>query len=130
MKRFLSLALFPAIVSLLPAAEADEAALRKAVALYASFDEAVKADQGGGDLGTWPRTSQDFEKKQFTHAQGFDAKVFTIAKDKGIAGGCLDAVDVLPKNSRIYFPAKDNIAFKKGGWGGAVSMWINTDTEK
>ena len=25
------------------------------------------------------------------------------------------------------FPAKDNLAFKKGGWGGAVSVWINTD---
>jgi hypothetical protein len=29
---------------------ADEAAVRKAVTFYASFDEAVKGDFGGGDL--------------------------------------------------------------------------------
>ena len=34
---------------------------------------------------------------------------------------------MLPRNGRIFFPAKGNLAFKKGGWGGAVSLWINTD---
>jgi len=111
-------------------ADADEAALRKAVTLYASFDEAVKADVGGGDLTLWTRTTEDPDKKKFLFEKGFDDKILKIAKGKGIAGSCLDATDVLPKNGRVYFPAKGNIAFKKGGWGGTLSVWINTDPDK
>src|SRR5262249_26993368 len=62
--------------------------------------------------------------------KGFDGKVFRIAKGKGIHGGALEATDVLPRNGRIFFPAKGNLAFKKGGWGGAVSVWVNTDPDK
>jgi hypothetical protein len=36
----------------------------------------------------------------------------------------------LPRNGRIFFPAKGNIAFKPGGWSGAVSFWLNTDPNK
>lgn len=117
----------PLLPDNMPAAEVDAAALRKAVTLYASFDQTPKADFGGGDLSFWTRTTEDADKKKFTYEKGFDAKVFRIAKDKGVAGGCLEATDVLPKNGRIYFPAKGNIAFKKGGWGATLSVWINTD---
>jgi formylglycine-generating enzyme required for sulfatase activity len=110
-----------------PAADVDEAALRKAVTLYASFDEALKADYGGGDLSFWTRSTEDADKKKYTYEKGFDAKAFHVARDKGVAGGCLQATDLPPKNGRIYFPAKGNIAFKKGGWGGSLSVWINTD---
>src|SRR5439155_250054 len=55
--------------------------------------------------------------------------VFTIAKDGGIHGGALEVKDVLPRNGRIFIPAKGNLAFKKGGWGGAVSFWMKTDPE-
>src|SRR5207247_901473 len=99
----------------------------KAVTLYASFDEEVKADKGGGDLTFATRTNHLTEKGKYVFKKGFDAKAFRIAKGKGIAGGCLEAVDVLPDNGRIFFPAKGNIAYKKDGWGGAVSVWINTD---
>ncbi len=118
-----------AIVQMLrsDAAEPDEAGLRRAATLYASFDEAVKADVGGGDLTFWTRTTDSKDPKKFHYEKGFDAKVFRIAKNKGISGGCLEATDVLPNNGRIYFPAKDNIAFKTGGWGGTLSLWINTD---
>jgi formylglycine-generating enzyme required for sulfatase activity len=113
-----------------PAADVDEGALRKAVALYASFDEAVKADFGGGDLTPWTRTTVDAEKKVYAYEKGYDDKALKIAKGKGISGGCLDAGELPVKNGRIYFPAKGNLAFKKGGWGGAVSVWINTDPNK
>ena len=53
-----------------------------------------------------------------------------IAKDKGIAGGALEATDVLPKNGRMFFPVKGNLAFKKDGWCGSVSVWCNTDPDK
>jgi len=111
------------------AADADEDALKKAVSLYASFDEAVKADHGGGDLTvfTGVRPNPDPGKPApAAPTRGFDAKVFTIVQ-KGVAGGCLEPVGVLPGNGRILFPAKGNIAFKKGGWSGAASCWVNFD---
>lgn len=110
--------------------KADPAMLRKAIALYASFDDAMKADKGGGDLTFHTRSNHPTEKGKFVFSKGFDEKAFRIAKDRGLHGGALEAVDVLPNNGRIFFPAKENIAFKKGGWGGAVSVWINTDPDR
>jgi hypothetical protein len=107
--------------------EADTAAVRKAVMFYASFDEAVQADLGGGELVVRTRFNHPTEAGQFVFEPGFDAKVFRIARGKGVQGGALEVVDVLPNNGRIFFPARGNIAFKKGGWSGAVSMWVNTD---
>lgn len=124
MLRFgLSLALLGVVLG--ARAEVEDVPLRKAIALYASFDEAVKGDFGGGDLTLWTRSTVNAEKKEYAFEKGFDAKAFTIGK--GIAGGCLSAGDLPAKNGRIYFPAKGNLAYKKDGWGGAVSMWINTD---
>jgi concanavalin A-like lectin/glucanase superfamily protein len=116
-------------VLLLAAARADEKDLRQAVTFYASFDEAVKADFGGGDLALSTRSNHKTEKGAFVVEKGFPEKAFRIAAGKGIAGGALEAVDVLPDNGRIFFPARGNIAFKKGGWGGALSMWINHDPD-
>lgn len=109
---------------------AGDTDLHKAVTLYASFDEEVKADKGGGELTLSTRTNHPTEKGKFVFKKGFDAKAFRIDKDRGVQGGMLEAVDVLPDNGRVFFPAKGNIAFKKGGWGGAVSVWINTDPNK
>ena len=106
---------------------ADEQAIRKAVTLYASFDEAVRADRGGGELTLSTRSNHPTEPGKFVFAKGFDAKAFRVAKGKGVSGGALEAVDVLPNNGRIFFPAKGNIAFNKGGWGGSVSVWVKTD---
>jgi hypothetical protein len=102
-------------------------ALRKAVTLYASFDKSPEADfaRGMGVLST--RFNHETEQGKFVFEKGFDAKIYRIAKEKGIAGGALDPTDVLPRNGRVYFPAKDHLAFKKGGWSGAVSVWCNTD---
>ncbi len=100
--------------------------LDKAVTLYASFDEKIDADFGGGERTLSTRSGAP-GKGPYTFTKGFDAKAFRSAPGKGIAGGALEAVDVLPNHGRIFFPAKGNIAFKKGGWGGAVSCWINTD---
>jgi hypothetical protein len=108
------------------AALGDTGSLRKAVTLYASFDDEVKGDVGGGDLGLSTRTG-DPKKGPFVFAKGVDKKAFRIAKGKGIHGGALEVVDVLPNNGRIFFPAKGNLAYRKTGWGGAVSLWINTD---
>jgi hypothetical protein len=105
----------------------DAAALRKAVTLYASFDEAVRADFGGGRLKLDARFNRG---TGFAFARDFRSDVFRIARGRGVSGGALEATDVLSDNGRIFFPAKGNLAYKKGGWGGSVSVWVNTDPNK
>jgi hypothetical protein len=113
-----------------PADESAEATLRKAVTLYASFDDEVKADTGGGKLTLKTRFNHPNAKGKVVFEDGFDSKAFRIAKGKGIHGGALECVDVLPNNGRIFFPARGNLAFKKGGWAGAVSVWLKTDPDR
>jgi len=134
MKHYLSILLFCVVPMVVAedrlAAEkpkADRAALVKALTFYASFDETVQADVGKGDKTLSTRFNHETEKGNFVVEKSFDAKVFRIAKGKGISGAALECTDVLPRNGRVFFPAKDNLAFKKDGWSGAASVWINTD---
>ena len=108
----------------------DDTALRKAVTLYASFDDALRADLGGGDLTFSTRSNHPTEKGKFVFTKGLDTRAFRIARGKGVQGGALECVDVLPRNGRIFLPAKGHIAFKKGGWGATLSVWIRTDPDK
>ena len=55
---------------LLSTARADEPDIRKAVTFYASFDEAVKGDFGGGDLNAGTRFPHPTEKGQFVFEKG------------------------------------------------------------
>ena len=111
-----------------PVDAGDEAALKKAVTFYASFDESLVPDVGVGPIKT--RMNHEKEAGKFVFEDGFDQNLFRIAKGKGIAGGCLETTDLPPRNGRIFYPVKGNLAFNKGGWGGAMSMWINTDPNK
>ncbi len=97
---------------LLAPGRADEAAVRKAVTFYASFDEAVKGDFGGGGLDAGTRFPHPTEKGRFVFEKGADATVLKIAKGKGVAGGAFEATDVVPKNGWLYFPVKGNLAYK------------------
>jgi hypothetical protein len=109
---------------------ADAAAdLLKGVTFYASFDKDLKGDFGGGDLTLSTRFNLKTEKGAFVFEKGFPQEAFRIAPGKGISGGALEAVDVLPDNGRIFFPAKGNIGYKKGGWSGTLSVWINHDPD-
>lgn len=103
--------------------------MRDSVSFYASFDEAVRADVGAGERTLSTRFNHETQSGQFVFEKGFNEQVFRVARGKGVRGGdgALEAVDVLPRNGRIFFPAKNHLAFKKGGWGGAVSFWMNTD---
>ncbi|MCW5981028.1 MAG: hypothetical protein KIT09_23300 [Bryobacteraceae bacterium] len=94
---------------------------------YASFDREVKGDFGGGALSPGTRFNHETEKGQFVFESGYDPRVFRIAAGEGIHGGALEAADILPRNGRIYFPAKGNLPYAKGGWGGSVSFWMKTD---
>jgi hypothetical protein len=121
----------PLLVTLpLPAARADEApaeTVRAAVTFYASFDEAVRGDFGGGSLEPQTRFNHVTQAGQFTFEPSIDSSVFRIAAYRGISGGALEPVDVLPNNGRIFFPLRGNLAFNPKGWGGAASVWCNTD---
>ncbi|MDA1055673.1 MAG: hypothetical protein O3C40_35205 [Planctomycetota bacterium] len=108
----------------------DEPSLLKSVSFYASFDERLAGDLGGGDLSLSTRVNHETEKGTFVFTKGYNHEVFRVARNKGVHGGALEAVDVLPRNGRIFFPAQGNIAYRKGGWGGAVSFWLNTDPNK
>ena len=108
----------------------SDSKLREAVTFFASFEKNVKGDFGSGVLTPDTRYNHATEKGQFVVEKGIDKKVFKIAADKGIQGGCLEVVDVLPRNGRIFFPAKGNVAFKKDGWSGSLSVWCKTDPDK
>src|SRR5262249_30153423 len=96
-----------------------------------SFDEAVRADYSqGGALTLQMRTSDPEKKNRWIISSGVPSKAFRIARGKGIAGGALECREVLPNNGRIFFPARLNTAYKKGGWGGAVSVWVKTDPNR
>jgi hypothetical protein len=114
---------------LLMAGVPDEDQLRKAATFYASFDDAVRADFGGGELTPSTRTNHQTEKGRYVFEKGYPEKAFRIAEGRGKAGGALEAVDVPPDNGRIFFPAKGNIAHKAGGWSAALSVWINFDPD-
>jgi lysophospholipase L1-like esterase len=128
LRSYLTLLAYADVVRrVLPSGDAAAAALRKAATFYASFDEAVRGDFGHGGLEPGTRFNDEKEKGKFVFEKGIDGKVFRVARDKGIHGGALEATDVLPRNGRIFFPVKGNLAYKKGGWGGAVSVWCKTD---
>ena len=103
--------------------------LLESVTFYASFDEEIRGDAGGGEMRPSTRYNHKTEKGAFVVEKGAPEKAFRIAAGKGIAGGALEAVDVLPDNGRLYFPAKGNIAFRRGGWGGTLSLWIRFDPD-
>jgi hypothetical protein len=100
------------------------------ISLYASFDEKVQADMGGGELQLRTRTDNPERKGEFVFRDGFPASAFQIAKEKGVCGGALKCTDVLDQRGRIFFPAKGNLAYDPKGWSGAVSLWINTNPDK
>jgi hypothetical protein len=105
--------------------------MRSSISFYASFDEEVRADRGAGDPAPSTRFNHETAAGEFVFGTGFDERVFRVAPGKGVdGGGALEATDVLPRNGRIFFPAAGNLAYERGGWGGAVSLWINTDPNR
>jgi formylglycine-generating enzyme required for sulfatase activity len=111
------------------AADIDIERLRKAATFYASFDVSIQSDFGMG--ARVPSTRQDHPSKkgQYVVTEGIDSKVFQIAPNQGVAGGALECRDVIPRRGRIFFPAKGKIAYRKTGWSGTVSFWLNTDAD-
>ena len=124
---FITAFLLPSIA--VDAADVDTERLRKAVTFYASFDEQVRADFGKGTRTPSTRQDHPSDKGKYVVTKGINAKVFKMAPKQGVVGGALECRDVIPRRGRIFFPAKGNIAYRKTGWSGTVSFWLNTDAD-
>src|SRR5262249_22053156 len=107
-----------------PSADSPEAALRQAVTFYASFDEAPQGDFGAGDRSLWTRSDHETEKGRYTFTKGFDGGAVRVVPGKGVQGGALEISRELPRRGMLFFPARGMLAARKGGWGGAVSVWF------
>ena len=112
-----------------PMPRADNVAIRKAVTLYASFDDRIAADIAGGGKIVRTRSDNPHAKGEFVVTPGFSEEAFRIAREGGVAGGALEATDVLPNRGRLFFPADGNIAYHPAGWSGSVSFWLKTNPD-
>jgi len=121
---FLALAIVGMLLvgTLQAASQEDE--VRAAVSFYASFDEAPRGDLGQGDLDLWTRSEHETEKGKHVFAKGYDAKLVRVARDKGVQGGALELTGDLPRNGILYYPAAGKLAYQRGGWSGAFSIWV------
>lgn len=125
MHTFMALVVAGVLAVMVAAVEAaDHDRLRAAVTFYASFDEAVRGDLGGGDCALWTRTDHETDKGKHVFSKGFDTKMIRIAPDKGMHGGALEFVGDLPGNGIVYFPAAGKLAYQQTGWSGAFSIWV------
>lgn len=129
MRRLFAPCAVAALLAAAPApAQPEPDALKKAVTLYASFDEHVWADVAGGGKMLNTRYNHPSQPGTFLIEPGFNDNVFSIARGRGVAGGgALQVSNVLPRNGRVFFPAKGNLAYDPKGWGGALSVWCRTD---
>lgn len=113
-----------------PEPKSDVAKIRDAITLYASFDERVAADFGGGQLDPRTRSDDPDAKGKYIMHHGYPKSAFAIDPRGGISGGALRATDVLPNRGRLYYPAAKNIGYRSDGWSGSASFWLkmNPDT--
>ena len=105
-------------------------ALRAALLFYASFDGSLVADVAGGGRTLGTRFGPPAAPAEQRFEPGFDPRIFRHAPGRGISGGALEVVDVLPENGRVFYPARGNLAIDGSGWGGALSVWCLTDPNR
>lgn len=101
---------------------ADDAKLRSALTLHASFDKGTDADFAKGDrkLYTWSDRKTDVAKAGL-HTQGKS----TIAKGAGKFG---DALEFKAGDAPwIFYQARKNLVYKKQDWSGSVALWLKCD---
>jgi len=100
-----------------------------AVTFYASFDESVAADFSSGPAEVRTRYGALNNPDGFRYQDGYPQNAYRIAPSGGVNGGALEALDVLPENGRMFFPAAGNLPYDRDGWSGSVSFWIKTNPD-
>lgn len=108
---------------------ADPNLMRDSLTFYASFDETLDADRANGSRNLRTRYGALDNPNGFRFEDGYPKNVFRVAPGQGVNGGALEALDVLPENGRIFFPARNNLAYNARGWSGAMSFWIKTNPD-
>ena len=103
--------------------------MRDSLTLYASFDETLDADLANGSNRLRTRYGALDNPGGFRFEDGYPKDIFRVAPGQGVHGGALEALDVLPENGRILFPAQNNLAYDAQGWSGTVSFWIKTNPD-
>lgn len=96
---------------------------------YVSFDETLDPDLANGPTGLRTRYGALNNPGGFRFEDGYPKDIFRIATGQGVHGGALEALDVLPENGRIFFPAQSNLPYDPQGWSGTVSFWIKTNPD-
>lgn len=116
-------AFFSLVILSLPAAEPDLAALRKALAFHASFDEQADADFARGDKKIYTAAGKRADAKAGLHRADVD-----IAQGKGKYGAALR----FGKNDKavLFYQADKNMAYRAKDWSGTVSFWLSLDPDK
>ncbi len=111
-------------------AAAEDVALRRAATFYASFDEKAAGDFGGGDLRLWTRADDPREKGKKLVRPGYDEQRIRVVPDGGRHRGALQIREPASDNAFVFFPAGGKLGMRRGGWGGAVSLWVKAEVEK
>jgi hypothetical protein len=107
----------------------EDESIRDAVTFYASFDNQTDGDFGQSDVRLWTRADDPAAKGKKTLRVGFDEANVRLA-DGGVNGGALQLLARSPDNAFVFFPAAGKLAMRKGGWGGAVSLWLKAELAK
>ena len=101
---------------------ADDAEIRAALTLHASFDNGTDADFAKGDkrLYTWTDRKKNVARAGL-HTDGKSV----VAKGAGKFGSALEfkAGDA----PWIFYQARENLAYRNKDWGGSVSLWLKCD---
>lgn len=112
-----------------PDDDANPNPMRDSLTFYASFDETLDADLANGSNRLHTRYGALDNPGGFRFEDGHPKDIFRVAPGQGVHGGALEALDVLPENGRIFFPAQNNLAYDARGWSGTVSFWIKTNPD-
>lgn len=105
-----------------PDAPQKEAALKKALTFFASFENGMDAEFGGGDRRVFSASSAQRKDGK----PGLPREEWEIASNQGRNGG--NALRFVKRSQRVaYFPAKGNIAYQTKDWSGTISFWLNLD---
>ena len=103
-------------------AHADDASLKSALTLHASFDKGLDADFAKGDpkLYTW------VDRARKTAVAGLQTEGKSVlAKGAGRFG---DALEFKAGDAPwIFYHAQNNLAYQEKNWSGSVSLWLKCD---
>ncbi len=111
------------LLSCKPTAEFAEDDLKKALTLYASFDEGFAADYARGDPALYTASKWDIDTG-ITEVTGEEGHVTRLLEGGRIGGALRFSSDWNPV---IFYKGKDNLAYTQEDWAGAFSFWLRID---